>query len=72
MSSANMKGYCKQQKKTPATTTKSKKPPIHTSNVPQPPPAVAFCNTNQDLQDEHTGNKKMLQQFNMDMKYRPV
>jgi hypothetical protein len=45
-----MKGYYKQQKKTPATTTKSKKPPIHTSNVLQPPPAVAFRNTNQDLQ----------------------
>ncbi|KAK2383798.1 DNA polymerase delta subunit [Trifolium repens] len=34
---------------------------------PQPPPAVASCNTNQDLQDEHTENEKMLQQFDMDI-----
>ncbi|KAK2356819.1 DNA polymerase delta subunit [Trifolium repens] len=58
-------------KKTPVTT-KSKKPPIHTSNAPQPPPAVASRNTNQDLQDEHTENEKMLQQFDMNMKYEPV
>ncbi|KAK2437510.1 DNA polymerase delta subunit [Trifolium repens] len=71
MSSANMKGYYKQQKKTPATTTtttKSKKPPIHTSNLPQPPSTVASRNTNQDEQNE---NEKMLQQFDMDMKYGP-
>ncbi|KAK2383663.1 hypothetical protein P8452_38739 [Trifolium repens] len=72
MSSASMKGYYKQQKKTTATTTtKSKKPPIHTSNLPQPPPAVASRNTNPDLQDEHNENEKMLQQFDMDMKYGP-
>ncbi|CAJ2677988.1 unnamed protein product [Trifolium pratense] len=75
MSSANMKGYYKQQKKTPATTNKppsnSKKPPIHTSNVPQPPPAVASRNTNQDLQVENEKNEKMLQQFDMDTKYGP-
>ncbi|GAU24180.1 hypothetical protein TSUD_84150 [Trifolium subterraneum] len=77
-SSANMKGYYKQQKKTPATTSKpssnSKKPPIHssTSNLPQPPPAVASRNTtNPDLQDERNENEKMLQQFDMDMKYGP-